>query len=90
MLVVPETMPFGKRRRSGLLLRRRAFFCSLLDELALNGELQDAVLQFLRSHLTTSCRSFFPFAVSRYFCVGERGEFGCVISTRPSFRAGAR
>ena len=32
----------------------------------------------------------FPFAVSRYFCVGERGEFGCVISTRPSFKAGAR
>ena len=63
---------------------------ALLDELALNGELEDAVLQFLRGHLTTSCRSFFPFAVSRYFCVGERGELGCVISTSPSFRAGAR
>ena len=31
-----------------------------------------------------------PFTVRRYFCVGERGEFGCVISTRPSLSAGAR
>ena len=30
----------------------------------------------------------FPFSVSRYFCVGERGELGCVISTNPISRAG--
>ena len=31
-----------------------------------------------------------PFAVSRYFCVGERGESGCVISTKPRSTAGER
>ena len=30
----------------------------------------------------------FPFPVSRYFCVGERGELGCVISTNPISSAG--
>ena len=74
----------------GLLLRRRAFFCSLLDELALNGGMEDAVHQFLWCHLPTSIRTFLPLSVNRYFCVGERGESGCVISTRPSSIAGER
>ena len=30
----------------------------------------------------------FPFPVSRYFCVGERGELGCVISATPISSAG--
>ena len=31
-----------------------------------------------------------PFAVSLYFWVGERGESGCVISTKPMRNAGER
>ena len=42
---------------------RRTFFGALLDELALNGELEDAVLQFLRGHPTISIRTFFPLLV---------------------------
>ena len=65
------------------LISRRSFFLSHLSARFFHEK-----NHFLPSSLFSFLTAALPFTVKRYFCVGERREFGWVSSIRPSKRAG--